>query len=341
MKFRLLAFLVLVSFLNNCSAPNTPQPNPTGTPAPVVPTSTASPQPTATVNGLGINIVGQFDPTTHILTIFGMTPEATIVYGAVALGPTATPTTAATSTTESSATPPPTNTRVPVVVAQQPTPAPPVSVSAASLRGKILFKSLRNGGYFPSKFNYYSMNADGSGVQALDFKPAEAIYTSLLPYEGFTPDRSQVVVGEVACNAAPCLLYILDPKVNPNFVRNQGQWTPSVSGRALKSVDPVWAPQGDWIAFVGNWENNHTNNIFKGTPFKRPATFLRLTDFGGQADTRHPSYSPDGSSLAFATQIEGHWQIWVLDPTAQDYRTANPHNISSSASDDWDPLWVK
>jgi hypothetical protein len=227
--------------------------------------------------------------------------------------------------------------------AKTPKPSPTIfapPISPATLHGKIIFKSARNGGAYPDRFAFFVMDADGSNLLQLPRDQANALYNQLRPFEGYSPDRTHVVVGEFACNAGPCFLYILDPQLNPNLERSQGQWTPK-GPSYRKAVDPVWSPDGSTIAFVANWENDRTANVFKGTPFQTNPNFKRLTDFGGQAITNNPSFSPDGSTLAFATTITGHWQIWLLDPNGDNPGTSNPRNISNTNSDDWGPLWIK
>ncbi len=92
--------------------------------------------------------VAQYDPTKQVLTIYGTTPGATIVYNGTPLvpPPTATPT----NTPPPSATPTITETPKPVVVAPRPTQPPAPQISEAALRGKIVFKSTRDGGDYPN-----------------------------------------------------------------------------------------------------------------------------------------------------------------------------------------------
>lgn len=350
MKNLLLVTFVLVWGLGACAS--TPKPQPTAQPtAGLLSTSTplstspTQPAPTNTPNVFGMNIIAQFDPTSQVLTIYGLTPAATVVLGNTPLSRP--PTAAATMTPEPTETLAPTDTPPPVVVVPRATPVPTQPLTAASLKGKIIFKSARNGGAYPDSYEFYYMNKDGSSQQPLDFDSAKKLYASLQTREGYSPDGSKVVVGEKVCFYPPCFLYILDPVLNPTLEQNTASWTPPTGpNHAQKSTDPAWSPDGQWIAFVGNWENARTANIFKGTAFKSPPTFRQLTNITSQADTRHPTYSPDGGTLAYATQVSGRWQIWVLDPNgtdpmAQDFTRTAPQNISSSNSDDWDPIWVK
>ena len=356
MKFRVLILLSCAWLLTNCSSTPTAQPSPQPTVVPsqiakVDPTGTATAVPTATANVFGLNIIAQYDATTQILTIYGITPGATVVLGGTPLLPPATAT--ATNTLAPTETPTPTETLTPQVFVPRPTHVPTVPVTAASLHGKIVFKSGRDGGIYPSSFSYYAMNPDGSGVQRLDFNTINPIYTSLQGREGFSPDGSKVVLGERHCfgGGFTCALYILDTQldaalINSNNDISHGQW---VFNKSFQAKDPVWSPGGNYIAFASNNEQPsgkgcvRTTNLFKGTPMQRPV-IRRLTEYCSGSDAGHPSFSPDGSKLAFWSEDTGLNQIYTLDVGADDtfdYRFANPHIISDHQSDDWDPLWVK
>lgn len=224
----------------------------------------------------------------------------------------------------------------PAAPTQEATQAPP-AVSRETLLGKILFKSDRNKGTYPNKFDFYVMNADGSDAQRVNKDQATALFQHLKPLEGYSPDKSLLVLGEASCGGTGrCDLYVGPPESIAN--RSQGQWTPS--NRRYRFYDPVWSPDGGWIAFVWNNSDDKTKNIFKGPPQSNPA-FVRLTDFFAGKDTKNPTYSPDGSQLAFTTQDGDLWQIWVLNANADNPTDANAHNLGNSTFNDWDPVWIK
>ena len=363
MKLRLIFVCVCAFLLTNCTASPTPLPPATATSAPVssgatstvpavtvAPSATSSPLPSSTPNVLGLNIVAAFDPTSQVLTIYGTTPGATIVYAGTPLVP---PTPTLTNTPAPTDTPAPTNTPAPRVYVPQPTRTPAVPVTEAALHGKIMFKSSRDGGFYPNSYTFYAMNPDGSNVQRLDSAAAKSLYGSLQGREGFSPDGARVVLGERQCYGGgfTCALYILDTKldaalINSNNPPSHGTW---VLNKTFQAKDPAWSPSGNYIAFASNHEQPsgqgcvRTTNIFKGTPTQN-ATIRRLTTFCSGSDGGHPSFSPDGAHLAFWSEDSGLNQIYVLDVGAddtKDYRFSNPHSIDSHQVDDWDPLWVK
>ncbi len=296
-----------------------------------------------------MNIVASFDPTKQILTIYGTTPGATIVVGGTPLLPP--PTATATDTPAPSNTPWPTYTRPPQTVAPSATSTPaPAIVNAATLTGKIVFKSARDGGSYPDNFQYYAMNADGSDLQKLDFDMANVLALTRRPREGISPDGKKIVVGEPSCGAPPCNLYILDTVQDAQLIQSgeapsHGTW---FEKPGFKAYDPVWSPASTYIAFVSNHNPGpgcgRTANIFKKAPTQN-APDRRLTSFCASGNIGRPTFSPDGTQLAFWSEDPGPFkQIYVLNVGADDtadFRVSNPHIISDGQADDWDPLWIK
>lgn len=359
MRFRFLVFLVCGLLLSNCSSNSTPisraEPSPTLTQTTTeLPTTVAIAVPSATPNVLGLNIVAQFDATARVLTIYGITPGATIVYAGTPLLPPPPPT--QTNTPAPTETSSPTSTPPPRVVVPRPTLAPTVPITAAALRGRIVFKSSRDGGSYPVSYAFYSMNPDGTGVQRLDLKSMNSLYIQLQSREGVSPDGSQVALGERHCySSANCAVYILDTTLDARLINSSedishGQWFPPAGSGGYKgyqSKDPVWSPAGSYIVFASNNEIDagciRTTNIYKGPPTQKP-TIRRLSQFCSGSDAGHPSFNADGSKVVFWSQDTGLHQIYMLDVGSDDsfdYRFANPRKITDGKWDDWDPLWVK
>src|SRR5207249_2662100 len=140
---------------------------------------------------------------------------------------------------------------------------------------------------------------------------------------GYSPDGKSVVLGsgrfQRSCYAATCSLYILDTALDARLIASgeavsKGLWFPD---NGFIAKDPVWSPAGNWIAFVSNHEADagciDSPNIFVGQPTQNP-TIRRLTtgsDFCAGGNTGHPSFSPNGSNLAFWNQGTGLKQIYI------------------------------
>jgi hypothetical protein len=334
MKFFFRFAILFFAFIAACST--TPTPAPTSTPIALAPTADAPATETTIAHSI-------------FATLTARAPTATPIPPTIADTVTPPPSPVLEPTIEASPTMPfsptlsaevsPSITPVPTIAPPTAVPSPtPLQVTEDALRGKILFKSARSGGKYPNRFNYFVMDADGTNVTLLDYNAATALYQALLPLEGYSPDKSLLVIGEKTCyQGARCDLYLGPPEIIKN--RSQGQWGPPVRAGS-RADNPVWSPAGNWVAFI--WNGIGTKNVYKGDPSRQNQDFKRLTNFDGHLDTKFPTYSPDGSQLAFATQQGiGHWQIWILDATAEDFTSANAHDLSNSDSDDWDALWIK
>ncbi len=228
---------------------------------------------------------------------------------AVAPTPTVPP---VTSTPAPSPTATPTPTASPTVL---PSVTPTNSDLLAALRGKILFKTNRNG-----RVEIFQMDTDGSNQQPL---PVDRIflYNDAVRWEAFSPSHGQTVV-----------------------VRGSGQfdlWLVDLAAGTEKRLtshpaadyDPVWSPAGNRVVFVSERTGNGDLYLYDVATGR----MIRLTDDVATFD-KHPSWSPDGAALVFWSNRGGinQPQIWRLDLSGGEIR-----NLSQNEFEDWDPVWVK
>ncbi|HWE49921.1 MAG TPA: amidohydrolase family protein [Bryobacteraceae bacterium] len=117
-------------------------------------------------------------------------------------------------------------------------------------------------------------------------------------------------------------------------------WTLPASGGTAKRIttlfndarQPVWSPDGKWIAFFGYLDGGY--DIWAVAP--DGSNQHKLTS--GPYDDREPAYSHDGARLAFSSDrgdpLGGSYNIWTLD-----LRSGELKQITSDSSENRMPGW--
>ena len=219
--------------------------------------------------------------------------------------PTLTPTPAPTGTPAPSATPTPTATPRPLEM----------------FRNRIVFKSdnLEQPGY-------YVMNPDGSNREFLGpFDYYDEMFEALRETERFSPDKAyHLSTGDVDGRAQVIL--------NLPYDDRWGQLPPKPLTRLTGiAYDPVWAPDGSWIAFTA--AENESDDIWVIRPDASEQKSLMRNEWEWD---KHASFSPDSKRIAFFSNRFGERQILIMDATGQ-----NIVNISNVPWAEYDPIWVK
>jgi TolB protein len=84
-----------------------------------------------------------------------------------------------------------------------------------------------------------------------------------------------------------------------------------LTSQAGGALDPVWSPDGSWLAFAGH--DGYTTDIFAVRP--DGTSVMRLTSDGQFA--RSPAWSPDGAHVAYLSNRTGYFELWVVDVQAE------------------------
>ncbi len=230
-------------------------------------------------------------------------------------GTPAPPTTTPRSTQQS-----PTGTPVPTpqpTATSLPTPrrtATPLPTTPAGLENRILFRSDR-----AVSANPWVMNPDGTGVTQLSDGSA---YEAATAIESLSPDGLQrTYVGQV--DGMPAVF--VAPAAG-------GKGLPLVAFQDAELESPVWAPAGSRLAFVAVSQSGTQIWLINSN-----GTGLRELTYEAWGAASHPTFSPDGQSLAYASVlVPGKRQIWTIRVDG-----SGRSSLSDGAHDDWDPVWVK
>lgn len=206
----------------------------------------------------------------------------------------------------------------------------------AEFFNKIAFVSDRDGG----RRAYYIMDPDGGDVQRLtgtDVYSAALVRDTLDPtgqFEVFVSEpRSAQYDRDLGKNYEISLRRLADGY----------EWY-ITGGTKGADYNPAYC-QADprYIA----WTSQQTGNddifvvdLLSDSGGGAPLRTVRLTENDWPWD-KHPSWSPDCRQIVFFSNRDGRDQIWMMDFVGMDYAGGNPRNVSNSAYNDWDPVWIK
>jgi dipeptidyl aminopeptidase/acylaminoacyl peptidase len=222
------------------------------------------------------------------------------------------------------ATPTPTPTDIPLIIYKTPTPTytptPVPQRVPAELRGNILFFSNRP----------VAAGLPSTQLWALDPATGRLAYiTDLWVYHRAVADDKTVIKpeGKYTLSVRPDARGVAEVFVTDHQLNNTYQVTPLTG----MSYDPVWSPDGNWIAFVTN--ENGNDEIYL---VDRDGKQMRRLTFNDWEWDKHPSFSPDGSQIVFFSNRNGRNQLWIMNADGSNQRV-----LMSSPYDDWAPVWVK
>src|SRR6266536_705230 len=216
-----------------------------------------------------------------------------------------------------------------------------LSGTLVDLDSKIAFTSNRDQRPEPKNFEpaeMYLMNGDGSDQRRL---------TKTDWNEGasdWSPNGTRIAFhGNKLCGApwtGPCtksgifLMNAFDP-AEQILLTNLGQ---KEVGAELGVHFPAWSPNGQQIAF-NSWGNANGSGV---TPPRTRDVFVINADGSGPtrltnnaASDRGPKWSHNGTKIAFESNRDGNWEIYLVSATDG----SEPINLTNDAAEDANPAW--
>jgi Tol biopolymer transport system component len=184
----------------------------------------------------------------------------------------------------------------------------------------IVFQSYRNQREFPDDADVYVMAADGSDLREVTFSNA---------FDGdpsWSPDGKRIVFESRR-----------DGNNELYTINANGSGTKRLTANGVFDGDPVWSPDGKSIAFSTDRDGNREIYVMNADG----SSPRRLTNTGGRVDDislhgldADPAWSPDGKRIAFDSNRDGDYEIYVMDADGSGER-----NLTSNASLDALPAW--
>jgi Tol biopolymer transport system component len=195
----------------------------------------------------------------------------------------------------------------------------PLESDRLTLRGwNILFSRYKD---------IYTVNLEDGEVKRLTYTEQCGGCFNLQPT--WSPDGSQIAF--TSNRGGDFDIYVM---------KSDGSDQRRLTNMAGRDSSPAWSPRGDQIAFVNGGDTTFAGMV-NSTVCNHPNIYLvsadgglpvKLTDKGANTD---PSWSPDGKRIAFTSDRDGDYEIYLLD-VGGDRLVQLTYN---EGVDDVDPSW--
>jgi len=119
-----------------------------------------------------------------------------------------------------------------------------------------------------------------------------------------------------------------DPCQQDTTVLKRAVWTPIKVGAAVCL---------DFILFHSNRDGLNSWNVYRiENTSGKPATLVNLTKGGARTDNVAPALSPDRATIAFTSDRDGNWEVYVVGADGK----SRPQRVTyNTFAADLDPVW--
>jgi Tol biopolymer transport system component len=188
---------------------------------------------------------------------------------------------------------------------------------------KIAFATNRdtNGLYYG--YEIYVMNADGSNQQRLTNNSVDDVHPS------WSPDGTRMAFATQRDGNYE--IYVMNANGS-----NQQRMTfdTAVDG------SPSWSHDGTRIVFVRNFGLYYAEIYIMNADACQECTGIPPTYLSGSVGAEvEPAFSPDGTKIAFATDKDGNYEIYAMNPDGSE-QTRVTTNMAFDSQPSWQPISV-
>ena len=178
----------------------------------------------------------------------------------------------------------------------------------------------------------------------------EHYYAATVHGMGWSPDGTKFVHSEQQCGADVC---------DPASIVYEAYPSGSGGGFATSGddIEPAWSPDGKRVAFV-SFRDDPRGLFFGGPPPNPGSTELYVSNVEGTSQVRLtnspgdeggpkpviglddddgesiPSWSPDGTKIAVASNRDGNWEIYVVNADG-----SGSQRLTNNSATDLRPRW--
>lgn len=118
-------------------------------------------------------------------------------------------------------------------------------------------------------------------------------------------------------------------------INKDGQNPQRISIAGCFTADPTWSPSGTHIAFWSSRDHcSSGDNIGATELYVMRADGTNVRKLGTAINSQSPVFSPDGTKIAFASDRDGNFEIYVM--TAEG---GEQTRLTTNGAEDTDPTW--